>query len=704
MRRIDSSGENMNLQTTEDAGRIPRDYPEPENEAPPNPVRYSGRQTDLDKWLIFGSVDADFLSTLRTVLVFGERHSRAPPVPLPDSRSSRVSRIGITGSEAILVTREGDVFGLGANSSGVLGIGTEDSTLVPRRIEILSRRGVTSIAAGDIHVLACTREGDLYSWGDNTHGQLGTGAVGPCLDPTPVGGSLTGKTVTKVACGAFHSLCLTADGEVGRRLGPPAVADVRLVLEWGQNVRGRGVAGEPQTLPKPQGTRAVAVACGRDFSVFLLDSGKKLELMVGREQTLGPERGPTRRGSPLGPERGPTRRGSPLGPERGPTRRGSPLGPERGPTRRGSPLEGVWSLPVQRGKLGRSWRTAPWGISIEQPRDSGGIRVYSWGANGSGQLGLNHTHDQPLPCVVDINLRYVFVSQVACGYAHVLALSDEGHLYVWGANECGQLGLGDRNVRPVPTRHPREIGRVVEIGATHYSRLSGAMTRDARVYAWGQFRDMAVAAPFPTQFHSVDDAFASFSSPSVACGPISVDARPGSYVLDSLRAAFDNPERSDVRILVEGRTIHVHRSVLEIRCGYFRTLFIARNALNNEIEMRPAFPFEVYHAFLRFLYTGELGPDIEIAIGMLEVATEYGEPELMQECGKVIARGITVENAGRLYAVAVRCGPESLEDFCFRFCLNHLTRVVTTEAFRELDDGVSRAFFEKAARYGAFRY
>uniref|UniRef100_A0A914RK09 Uncharacterized protein n=1 Tax=Parascaris equorum TaxID=6256 RepID=A0A914RK09_PAREQ len=29
--------------------------------------------------------------------------------------------------------------------------------------------------------------------------------------------------------------------------------------------------------------------------------------------------------------------------------------------------------------------------------------------------------------------------QIACGFAHSLALSDEGELFAWGSNTCGQL-------------------------------------------------------------------------------------------------------------------------------------------------------------------------------------------------------------------------------------------------------------------------
>ena len=36
----------------------------------------------------------------------------------------------------------------------------------------------------------------------------------------------------------------------------------------------------------------------------------------------------------------------------------------------------------------------------------------------------------------------VVVTTVVCGYAHTLAVTDEGMLYAWGANSYGQLGTG----------------------------------------------------------------------------------------------------------------------------------------------------------------------------------------------------------------------------------------------------------------------
>ena len=52
----------------------------------------------------------------------------------------------------------------------------------------------------------------------------------------------------------------------------------------------------------------------------------------------------------------------------------------------------------------------------------------------------------------------------------------------------------------------------------------------------------------------------------------------------------------------------------------------------------------------------------------------------------------------------VCCLLQGLEEFCFRFALNHLTAVTQTEAFSKLDGCVMKEFIRKAASSGAFRY
>ena len=74
----------------------------------------------------------------------------------------------------LIVTPDGHVWSFGNNSTGQLGHGTTSSTptTTPRQIQGLS--GVQAVAAGINFGLALTTTGTVYAWGSNNDGQLGT--------------------------------------------------------------------------------------------------------------------------------------------------------------------------------------------------------------------------------------------------------------------------------------------------------------------------------------------------------------------------------------------------------------------------------------------------------------------------------------------------------------------------------------------------
>ena len=84
---------------------------------------------------------------------------------------------------------------------------------IPTPIPALSGKTVAAVACGDTHTLVATGDGELYSFGRNQNGQLGTGNTNDSLRPLQVE-ALEGRRITGVACGAEHSVCCTSEGEV----------------------------------------------------------------------------------------------------------------------------------------------------------------------------------------------------------------------------------------------------------------------------------------------------------------------------------------------------------------------------------------------------------------------------------------------------------------------------------------------------------
>lgn len=57
-------------------------------------------------------------------------------------------------------------------------------------------------------------DGEVFTWGHNAYSQLGNGTTNHGLVPCHISTNLSNKQVIEVACGSYHSLVLTADGEV----------------------------------------------------------------------------------------------------------------------------------------------------------------------------------------------------------------------------------------------------------------------------------------------------------------------------------------------------------------------------------------------------------------------------------------------------------------------------------------------------------
>jgi len=110
--------------------------------------------------------------------------------------------------------------------------------------------------------------------------------------------------------------------------------------------------------------------------------------------------------------------------------------------------------------------------------------VYTWGYGAHGRLGHDDYHNQEEPRVVKA-LRGVdrrFVTKIACGDAHTVAVTDDGRLVVWGKGKYGQLGTADTNECQRPfTLNEKERFVSVSCGANH----SMAMTATNEIFTWG---------------------------------------------------------------------------------------------------------------------------------------------------------------------------------------------------------------------------
>ncbi|CAN1151391.1 Ultraviolet-B receptor UVR8 [Linum perenne] len=71
--------------------------------------------------------------------------------------------------------------------------------------------------------------------------------------------------------------------------------------------------------------------------------------------------------------------------------------------------------------------------------------IWSWGAGTDGQLGTGKLEDELLPQLLRLSSVAAAgpISMLACGGAHVIALTTGGRVLTWGRGTSGQLGHGD---------------------------------------------------------------------------------------------------------------------------------------------------------------------------------------------------------------------------------------------------------------------
>jgi len=68
-------------------------------------------------------------------------------------------------------------------------------------------------------------------------------------------------------------------------------------------------------------------------------------------------------------------------------------------------------------------------------------RVFTWGRNETGQLGLGDVDNRSAPTEVKA-LAGIKVVDGACGKSHTVVVTADGNAYAWGSNKHGPLGVG----------------------------------------------------------------------------------------------------------------------------------------------------------------------------------------------------------------------------------------------------------------------
>ncbi|CAG2110214.1 unnamed protein product [Medioppia subpectinata] len=115
---------------------------------------------------------------------------------------------------------------------------------------------------------------------------------------------------------------------------------------------------------------------------------------------------------------------------------------------------------------------------------SGG-QCYGWGHNASGQIGIGSMSDTPTPQPIKIlsrRLQLKPIEDISCGDNHSLALTRDGLIYSFGANDRRQCGQREGKLVWVPTKVTLNVKFVsISCGRNH----SCGLTDRGTAYVWG---------------------------------------------------------------------------------------------------------------------------------------------------------------------------------------------------------------------------
>jgi alpha-tubulin suppressor-like RCC1 family protein len=308
--------------------------------------------------------------------------------------------------------------------------GVIDASQQASRAEDRYRRSEPQLlASGKFHSCVVRSDGDVYCWGVNSNGQLGTGSASSYSGPV-LASQLT-KPMVQITVGDAHTCGLTSDGEV-QCWGSD---------EYGQigNSATTGNAYAPYRVL----TNAVDLASGSWHTCALLADGavkcwgRNASKQLGNAQTYD----------------------------------------------RTSPITA--SLLTQtNGELIRDFVDLSAGDTHTCGVRSDGTSL-CWGGYSSGQVGVAGA----IMPIYTGAMEGVDVAAIAAGGYHTCAVATDGTVWCVGANNFGQLGIGsiDTSSHRYPSQVQKSSGTALTnvVAVASGAKHNCALVKTGQLYCWG---------------------------------------------------------------------------------------------------------------------------------------------------------------------------------------------------------------------------
>jgi len=313
-------------------------------------------------------------------------------IPTPYRLTDNVVDIVAGTRHYMYLTANGNLYAYGNNSNGQLGSGTTHS--IREFTHILD--DVVHISTGEGHSMAIRSDGSLWGWGQNNYGQLGDGTRTNRLNPVKIM-----EDVVEVAVGGLHTLAIRSDGTL---------------WGWGSNWYGQLTADGISAHVNP---------------IRLLDDATDTQTDTIRNAQI-----------------------------------------ERIP------------------------------VSVAAGNQTGFVigqngNLFAWGDNSYGQLGFISSKCDSLVSEMAWITGYMdsFVSEMTwvmgevisvatSGSGHTMVITEDGRLWGWGRNDYGQIGDGTVMDRNAPTYIMSDVAAVA-VSSCLLKGTTMAIKTDGSLWGWG---------------------------------------------------------------------------------------------------------------------------------------------------------------------------------------------------------------------------
>lgn len=547
------------------------------------------------------------------------------------------------------------VFSWGRGEDGQLGLGDTSDQAEPQFLDALRGVSVKQLACGSGHTCVLTQDGEIYTWGRGDDGRLGHGDNGWKYVPRLVN-ALLGQVVTLVTCGSYHTAAVTNNGAL---------------FTWGGGMYGKlGHGNEsgctiPRKVEKLSGVQGGVkyVACGSRHTVAVTTEGALYSWgdqdngVAGHEKTEGHQ-----------------------------------YIPKLVEKLRDKVVIGLSACGFHTG-------------CITQEK-----LVYIWGEGKFGRLGLGNERNCHSPRIVE-HLRGTNPKQISCGGFHSAVITEDGKLYTFGGGEHGQLGVGDKFNRLVPTLVQALEDSFVEqiacgwshtvvltedgissFGNAEHGKLGHGTVRKLstphlietlkghKIVSIASYNEHTAALVEPV--HDSCAVWGAFGSNTVAVTT--------SYVQQMRELVNNEDSFADVVFVVGGEgdgdcqeCVHAHKAILAGRCEHFAAMFRSgmRESVEREIEI-PNVSKTVFLLLMEYIYTDSVAIDVEHAVDLYILADLYGLERLRSICVTVVKRNLSTANAPRILQQAADEDCVILKDISMDFVIANFEKISKTDGIR----------------------